>query len=167
VLRQARRSLVFGDQRQFGRVLYHNGQEPPIWWSALPPAILSPAFTEELVIHFLRRRKGAPLKAVLLMQERFPGIGNWMADEVLWRSRIRPAKRAGSLSKDQVAALYRTTRRVCRLAMESIDANWDFPASWLFPHRWEDGGRCPRCGTGLRRAVIGGRRSCWCPSCQK
>ena len=41
----------------------------------------------------------APVKAVLLMQERFPGIGNWMADEVLWRAAIHPRRAAGTLKR--------------------------------------------------------------------
>jgi formamidopyrimidine-DNA glycosylase len=36
----------------------------------------------------------------------------------------------------------------------------------LFAHRWEDGGKCPRCHTDLMRDVVGGRRTCWCPKCQ-
>jgi len=45
----------------------------------------------------------APIKAVLLMQERFPGIGNWMADEVLWRAAIHPRQPAGSLRSRRCA----------------------------------------------------------------
>ena len=50
--------------------------------------------------NFLKRRAQAPIKAVLLMQERFPGIGNWMADEILWRAAIHPKQAAGSLDAD-------------------------------------------------------------------
>ena len=63
----------------------------------------------------------APLKAVLLQQERFPGIGNWMADEVLWRAGLHPARPAGSLQPKEIARLWRECRAVCRQALRVID----------------------------------------------
>jgi formamidopyrimidine-DNA glycosylase len=166
VLRQARRRLVFSDRRHLGRVLFDQGETMPAWWAKLPPPILSDAFDRQAVAAFLGRRKSAPLKAVLLMQERFPGIGNWMADEILWRSHLHPAMRGGSLSNRQITTLHRTTRRVCAAAIEAMNEHWEYPVTWLFAHRWEDGGRCPRCRSNLRRAMISGRRTCWCPRCQ-
>ena len=167
VLRQARRCLFFSDRRHLGRVLFHQGEVAPVWWTRLPPPILSDAFDRDTVAAFLRRHKSAPLKAVLLMQERFPGIGNWMADEILWRSHLHPAIRGGSLSRRQITALHGTTREVCAAAIEAMNENWEYPETWLFAHRWEDGGRCPKCRSDLKRAIIGGRRACWCPKCQK
>ena len=160
------RKLVFRDTRHFGRVLFHPGAEDPAWWTALPPDILSGGFTAAALGAFLARRKRAPLKAVLLMQERFPGIGNWMADEILWRAGLHPETAAGSLDPAEVADLWRTVRRVTRDAVRVISPDWKYPDSWLFPHRWEDGGRCPRCRAGLVRETAGGRTTCGCPACQ-
>jgi formamidopyrimidine-DNA glycosylase len=92
VLFQAERALVFRDPRMFGRILHHEGPEAPDWWRRLAPPILSPAFTVAAVTAFLQRRRRSPLKAVLLQQERFPGVGNWMADEILWRAPSRRPK---------------------------------------------------------------------------
>jgi formamidopyrimidine-DNA glycosylase len=167
IFRQSKQCLVFSDQRQFGRVLFAGGEAAPSWWSKLPPSILSDRFKRRLVAEFCRQRKGSPLKALLLMQERFPGIGNWMADEILWRARLNPKTRAGTLSQKQITTLYRVTRSVCAKAMEAMDEDWEFPKTWLFAHRWEDGGRCPRCHSELVREVVGGRRTCWCPKCQR
>ena len=47
------------------------------------------------------------------------------------------------------------------------DLNVGIPRSWLFLHRWSDGGRCPRTGALLRRDTIGGRTSCWSPGRQR
>ena len=77
VLRQTERSLVFRDPRQFGRILCHKGKGPG-WWSNLAPEVHSDAFTLERVRDILQRRKRALVKAVLLMQEFFPG--NWQLD---------------------------------------------------------------------------------------
>jgi formamidopyrimidine-DNA glycosylase len=175
-LRQADQWLVFSDQRRFGRLRLAQGVNRPTWWTRLPPPILSPRFTKEWIAEFCARRKRTPLKALLLMQERFPGIGNWMADEILWRARLNPKipagklvapKRSeGALSPASVGKLYRWIRWVTVSAMREMDENWEFPSTWLFSHRWEAGGDCPRCGAELSREKVGGRTTCWCPICQ-
>ncbi|MCE0484418.1 MAG: hypothetical protein LV479_09295 [Methylacidiphilales bacterium] len=168
ILVQAKHLLVFEDPRLFGRVLFAEGIEPPAWWAKLPPDLLSHEFTLKALDIFLKRRARAPIKAVLLMQERFPGIGNWMADEILWRAAIHPKQPAGSLGEAQTKALYREIRWVCREALRIIGAKWDDPPdSWLFNHRWEKGGACPRTGAKLQHATIGGRTTCWSPARQK
>ena len=176
ILVQRARQLVFNDPRMFGAVRFHAGKTPPAWWTRIAPAILSGQFTVGAVTAFLRRRGRAPIKAVLLMQECFPGIGNWMADEVLWRAAIHPRRPAGSLTPAEVRTLHRECRQVCRLAFDTIagrgrhlppDLNAGIPRSWLFWHRWEDGGRCPRTGRPLRREAVGGRTTCWSPARQR
>ena len=168
--------LVFSDPRMFGRVQFHVGPKPPAWWTSIAPAILSPQFTVAVVADFLRRRARAPIKAVLLMQERFPGVGNWMADEILWRAAIHPRRAAGSLTPAEIRRLWRACRNVCRLALVTIagkgrklppDLNVHIPDSWLFNHRWQPGGRCPKTGQPLAHATIGGRTTCWSPARQK
>jgi formamidopyrimidine-DNA glycosylase len=176
VLHTAKQSLVFSDPRMFGRVQFHRGATAPLWWTKIAPPILSVKFTVEAVATFLKRRARAPIKAVLLMQERFPGIGNWMADEILWRAAIHPKRRAGSLKPAEVQALWRECGHVCRMALDTIagrgnylppDLNAHIPKTWLFWHRWEAGGRDPRTKTPLARAEIGGRTTCWSPARQK
>jgi formamidopyrimidine-DNA glycosylase len=160
----------------FGSVDFHVGKEPPRWWSKIAPPILSNKFTQDAVAEFLQRRKRAPIKAVLLMQERFPGVGNWMADEILWRAAIHPARLAGSLSPAEIRTLWRECRTVCRQALSAIagkgdnlpkDLNVGIPNTWLFKHRWRPGGRCPKTGKPLAHATIGGRTTCWSPARQK
>ncbi|HWL14617.1 MAG TPA: DNA-formamidopyrimidine glycosylase family protein [Opitutus sp.] len=176
VLAMERCTLVFSDPRMFGRVQFHRGEDAPDWWTQIAPPILSRAFTVAAVSDFLRRRARAPIKSVLLMQERFPGIGNWMADEILWRAALHPQRAAGSLDADEIKTLWRECRHVARLALDKIagrgkelppDLNVNIPDSWLFHHRWRDGGRCPLTGVKLRRTDIGGRTTCWSPARQK
>ncbi len=176
VLRTAEHALVFTDPRMFGRIDLHLDSAPPPWWTMLPPPILSKAFTAAEVAAFLQRRGRAPIKAVLLMQERFPGIGNWMADEILWRAALHPRRAAGSLSPAEIRTLWRECRRVARMALDTIAGrteadtppalNARIPGRWLFNHRWEDGGNCPRTGCPLVREQIGGRTTCWSPARQ-
>jgi formamidopyrimidine-DNA glycosylase len=160
--------LVFSDPRLFGRISYTRSKATPAWWAERPPEILTEAFSEALVARFLERRARAPIKSVLLMQETFPGIGNWMADEILWRARLHPGIRAGALNAKQRRELYRRIREVCRDALEVIGTDWNTPPdSWLFNHRWKDGGVCPKTGAPLARESIGGRTTCWSPDWQR
>ena len=159
--------LAFRDPRMFGRIRLWVGEGEPPWWSGLPPAILSRQFRTDDVAAFLRRRARSPIKAVLLLQERFPGIGNWMADEVLWRAGFHPKAKAGRFGPESVRRLHATLREVCRDALRVIGKDWsDPPDSWLFNHRWEKGGRCPRTRSPLLHATVGGRTTCWLPARQ-
>ena len=176
VLVTKRHSLVFSDPRMFGKIEFNQGKSTPVWWSRIAPAILSEQFTPDVVAKFLARRARAPIKAVLLMQERFPGIGNWMADEILWRAQIHPRRLAGSLSHTESRTLWRECRTVCRNALRTIagagnylppDLNTHIPDTWLFNHRWCDGGICPKTSGTLIREEIGGRTTCWSPKRQK
>ncbi len=176
VLVQRDHCLVFTDPRMFGRIDLAIGRNPPGWWAGLAPPILSAAFTVDAVASFLRRRARTPVKSALLLQARFPGVGNWMADEILWRAAIHPRRPAGALTTAEIGSVWRECRRVCRLALRAIagqggdlppSLNVRIPDSWLFNHRWEDGGRCPRTGVRLVRERIGGRTSCWSPGRQK
>lgn len=168
VLAQRGRALVFSDPRQFGRVEFAVGSETPAWWRNLPPPILSSRFTRERMELFLARHGRAPVKAMLLMQEGFPGLGNWMVDEISWRAQIDPARAAGSLSGAERKKLYRSIRMVCRIATTTIAIDFrDPPADWLFHQRWSKGGRCPRTGEALRYDQVAGRTTCWSPANQR
>jgi formamidopyrimidine-DNA glycosylase len=179
VLWTKKSALVFNDPRQFGRVRAWRGVKGgrPPWLRELPAEVLSREFTVAAVQAVMARHGRAPLKAVLLKQEYFPGIGNWMADEVLWRAALHPAQLAGTAAKPRTAKkLHATLREVTRDALRVIagkgrqlppDLNVHIPNTWLFNHRWEDGGRCPKTGAWLRREEIGGRTTCWSPGRQK
>jgi len=159
--------LVFTDSRMFGRILYMDTKSAPDWWSQLPPELLSDQFTLQYMNVFLDRRSKSPIKAVLLMQETFPGLGNWMVDEILWRSRIHPATESGNISKQKRTVIHKMIREVSQDALRVIGTDWNTPPDdWLFNHRWKDGGLCPQTGAALRREQIGGRTTCWSPKWQ-
>lgn len=161
-------ALVFSDPRQFGRIEFATGHEAPPWWQGLPPPILSSNFTKERMEGFLTRRRRTSIKAVLLMQDAFPGLGNWMADEILWRAGIHPARPAGELSVAERKTLFRAVRFVCRTAINTVGRDFrDPPPGWLFHQRWKKGGICPRTGEPLRYDQVAGRTSCWSPARQR
>ncbi len=168
VLHTKSMTLVFTDPRQFGALKYYEGKRPPAWWKSLPPQPMDDEFTPERVAEILQRHGRQPLKALLLDQRYFPGIGNWMADEVMWQMKLPPQIAAGSLSTKNTRSLWRTLRKVCQMALKTIGMDWgNPPKSWLFSHRWERSNDCPRCVTKLRHESLRGRTACWCPACQK
>ena len=106
-------------------------------------------------------RSGAPVKARLLDQGVIAGVGNLLADEILWRSRLNPRRSANELSVEELDGL----RRSMRAALRDAIANGGAHTGQLNPHRVR-GGHCPRCGAALERATVGGRTTYWCPVCQ-
>jgi formamidopyrimidine-DNA glycosylase len=168
VLLQQERCLVYSDPRMFGRVRFALGKGVPEWWRNLPPAVVSPKFTLAVLREQLQRRRRSPVKAVLLDQSVFPGVGNWMADEIMWQIKLHPATPAGELSVSQERDLWRASRAVCRTSLKTIGIDWaEPPKNWLIHRRWQKRGRCPRHDTLLERTAIAGRTTAWCPVCQK
>jgi formamidopyrimidine-DNA glycosylase len=167
VLFQRKRALVFTDPRQFGAVRFHVGRESPDWWRSLPPAISSRQFTLDVMADFLHRHPRLPIKGALLLQSGFPGVGNWMADEILWQARLNPRRIPGKLRRRDLQVLWKSTRAVCRTALRRIAEHDDKPPSgWLFHQRWSAEGKCPRDDSPLKRRTIAGRTTAWCPKCQ-
>ena len=98
------------------------------------------------------------LKARLLDQSRVAGIGNLIADEVLWRAGLSPVRPAGSLSPAEVRRLHRHLRLTLGLLSERGGSHLGDLVDERHP-----GGLCPRDGAALVRGVVGGRTTWWCP----
>jgi len=167
VLYQRRRALVFTDARQLGQVRFHHASKEPDWWKRDAPEIGSRGFDQEYFDRFLGRHRKAPIKAILLMQSGFPGIGNWMADEILWRARVLPSKKSGKLNRSERTAIFQAAKFVVRRSLETLGQDFsDPPKNWLIHQKWKRNGVCPLHRTPLRHATIGGRTAAWCPRCQ-
>ena len=168
VLFHKKGALVFSDMRQFGLARFDRAPEVPGWWSDLPAPVTSRDFTQEKMDRFLRAHGKLPIKAALLLQQGFPGVGNWMADEILWRAKLNPHLRGAKLKPGQLQVLFRKLVWVCREAIRRIGSDFsDPPANWLFHQRWLREGHCPRDKQCLIRETIRGRTSAWCPKCQR
>lgn len=102
------------------------------------------------------------LKARMLDQAHIAGVGNLIADEVLWRAGLSPLRPAGEMSGPAVKRLH--THLTSGLA-ELIDRGGSHTGD-LMPHR-RPGGICPRDGAALRRNTVGGRTTWWCPKHQR
>ena len=168
VLQQRDRSLVFTDPRQLGQVRFHHGEDPPDWWATRPPEIDSRSFDRRFFNEFLDRHRKAPIKAALLMQNGFPGIGNWMADEIFWRAKVLPSKRTRKLTADERAAIFQMTKWVVRRSLETLGKDFsDPPKNWLIHQKWKRGGVCPIHRIPLKHAAVASRTTAWCMRCQR
>jgi formamidopyrimidine-DNA glycosylase len=145
--------LALRDKRRLGRAVI----EPDFDHVGPDAAEVSrPVFRERV------GRGSMALKARLLDQRSIAGVGNLLADETLWRARMSPRRAAGSLSLDELDHLRRMLRAATRDAIRKGGAHTgDF-----IPFR-KRGALCPRCGTEVSRATIGGRTTFWCPACQE
>jgi formamidopyrimidine-DNA glycosylase len=103
----------------------------------------------------------APIKARLLDQKAISGVGNLLADQMLWQARIAPTRRTNTLSDDDLDRLRREVRSAVRSAIRKGGAH----TGAFIAQRRQDG-LCPRDGHPLDRARIGGRTTYWCPECQ-
>jgi formamidopyrimidine-DNA glycosylase len=102
----------------------------------------------------------APLKARLMDQERVAGIGNLLADEILWRASLDPARRS-PLTDGELRALHKAMRATLR----QLGRRGGSHMGDLMEQR-HAGGRCPKDGAELRTATVGGRTTWWCPQHQ-
>ncbi|XP_015693859.1 formamidopyrimidine-DNA glycosylase-like [Oryza brachyantha] len=155
----------FTDKRRFARVRLFEDPEivPPI--SELgSDALFEPMCVDTFADSLSGKKIG--IKALLLDQSFISGIGNWIADEVLYQSRTHPLQIASSLSRESCEALHRSIQEVVKYAVE-VDADCDrFPEEWLFHHRW---GKKPGKVNGKKIEFItaGGRTTAYVPQLQK
>ena len=99
-----------------------------------------------------------PLKARLLDQSRIAGIGNLIADEVLWRAGLSPLRPSASLSP---AELLRLHRHLVRTLADLTERGGSHLGDLM--NERHPGGLCPKDGASLSRSTVGGRTSWWCP----
>jgi formamidopyrimidine-DNA glycosylase len=141
-------SLLLIDPRRLGRVRL----DPPV--EALGPdaAEITPAqFRAALA------RGTAPVKARLLDQHSIAGIGNLLADQILWLAKINPARPVGALSRADVERMLRAVRRAIGAAI----AGGGVHTLSIVEFRKADA-TCPRCGAPMKRGTVGGRTTWWC-----
>ncbi|MHC1559050.1 Fpg/Nei family DNA glycosylase [Actinomycetospora sp. C-140] len=103
-------------------------------------------------------RGRAPVKARLLDQHAVAGVGNLLADEILWRAALDPARAVDTVAADERAGLHDQVLATIAEALRDGGVH----TLTLVPHR-HPGGRCPGDGSELRRATVGGRTTFWCP----
>ncbi|HTR46660.1 MAG TPA: bifunctional DNA-formamidopyrimidine glycosylase/DNA-(apurinic or apyrimidinic site) lyase [Verrucomicrobiae bacterium] len=166
------RELRYTDIRRFGklRILEDDQREATLSKVGLDPTEVSEAdFANKL------KDRRARIKALLLDQHVLGGMGNIYTDESLWRARIHPMRLGTNLTGDELRKLYRAVRDVLDEAIrlrgssvsDYIDARGQ-RGEFQVRHRvyQREGKKCFRCGALVRRAIVAGRSSHFCPRCQ-
>jgi formamidopyrimidine-DNA glycosylase len=161
------RRFAFTDARRFGRLrLAHDPlTESPLQELGYDPSVGLPA--ARVLAALLRRRK-TPIKAVLLDQTTFAGVGNWIADEVLFQAGIRPHRSAADLTLVEVTRLRAVLLRIIHRAVLVDADSGRFPKDWLFHRRWgRVKGSRTTIGDPIVHDTVGGRTTAWVPSRQR
>lgn len=164
--------IAFTDSRRLGRIRLL--EEPVARALELEPlSKLGRDFSQdagdfETVSKEISRRK-VPIKALLLDQTVFSGIGNWMADEIVFQARIHPEQYANTLDEEMLKTLYDKILEVCTLSAKFEGNTAAFPADWLMLHRWGKGRKAAQSlpsGHAVEHITVGGRTSCYVPVLQ-
>jgi formamidopyrimidine-DNA glycosylase len=162
------RELRFIDPRMFGKLsVFPAGFDP----GGVEPLEVG----EEQFITLFHGRK-TPIKSALLNQKLLRGLGNIYADEALFRSELRPRRRAATITREQFRKLHQTVQEVLREAIalggssinDYVDADGE-EGFFQLQHRvyGREGEPCLVCRTAIKRVVLAGRSSHYCPKCQK
>jgi formamidopyrimidine-DNA glycosylase len=166
------RELRYTDARRFGRLAYLSAELLPAeleGFGADPLEVTAEEFATRI------RSRHSRIKALLLDQTVLRGVGNIYADESLWRAKIHPATLGASINKKQAAVLHRALQDILKKAIvmrgSSIASFVDGqgqPGEYQQHHRayGREGEKCYRCETIIRRAIVAGRSSFFCPKCQ-
>jgi formamidopyrimidine-DNA glycosylase len=162
------RELRFVDPRRFGRL---EVVKNPFTGPGAEPLQIS-----EQDFGRLFHNSRSPIKAALLNQKFLHGVGNIYADESLFRAGVRPRRRANTLTKLELKKLHKALQQVLREAIAAggssvsdyVDAAGE-PGFFQFQHRayGREGEPCLVCKTPIRKIVLGGRGTHYCPKCQR
>lgn len=162
------RELRFIDPRMFGKLSVHA--------AGFDPGGVEPLVADEETFVALFRSRKTPIKSALLNQKLLRGVGNIYADESLFRAGIRPRRRASTITRAQLGKLYKSVQEVLREAIalggssisDYVDADGE-EGFFQLQHRvyGREGEKCLVCRTPIRRVILVGRSSHYCPKCQK
>ncbi len=161
------RQVVMSDGRRLSRLWLAEGPHASKNVAALGADVLDHPW-DPAKLHAVLSKRQAPIKALLLDQALFAGVGTWIADEALYQARIRPSRAAATLTKAEVAKMLKVLAEIVELAVEAGADSSKYPASWLFSHRWGGKKGVEEIeGKPIRREQIGGRTTAWVPDLQK
>jgi formamidopyrimidine-DNA glycosylase len=141
--------LMLVDPRRLGRIRLN----PPLGQLGPDAQLITPAQFRAA----LAAGAAAPVKARIMDQHRIAGIGNLLADEILWRARIHPARAVGTLTMPEQTRLLRASRDAIKAALRDGGVH----NLTIIPYRHR-GGTCPRDHAPMHTAPVDGRTSWWC-----
>ena len=158
--------LAMTNKRRLGRIRLKEdpATEPPINALGFDPLLDLPS-----AIRFaeLLTTRSAVIKSLLLDQAFAAGVGNWIADEVLYQAGVDPRRRANTLSLAESTRLRTRLKQVIQTAVRANADKSRFPRGWLFHQRWGRNATASVRGRPVEHLTIGGRTTAWVPSIQR
>lgn len=136
--------VAFVDARRLARIRLVDcpadkiRQVEPLSKNGPDPMVDKDKFTLEFLTDLLRRKK-VPVKALLLDQGNISGIGNWVADEIMYQARLHPEQYSNTFDDKQIKQLYDAINTVCGIAVGTLADSTQFPKDWLMRYRWDKG----------------------------
>ncbi len=178
ILKLDKGTLYYNDTRMFGYLLYYPSLETFERENHFALLGLEPfdiKFTQDYLFESLKNKKGK-IKSVLMDQKIVTGLGNIYADESLFEAKIRPDRSARTIKNKEIVLLYKAIIRIMHRAIEvggSSVATYrlldESQGNYAREHKvyGKSGEKCPRCGKPLKKIVVSGRTTIFCPNCQK
>lgn len=167
--------VAFVDARRLGRIRLVDcdaekiRQESPLKENGPDPVRDKDIVTVEWLTALMRRKK-VPVKAMLLDQANLSGVGNWVADEVLYQARVHPEQYCNTFQDKQIKQLHDALIYVCTTAVETLADTKQFPDDWIMKYRWDKGKKGANVlpnGEKIAHLTVGGRTSAIVPALQK
>ncbi|HKY06173.1 MAG TPA: DNA-formamidopyrimidine glycosylase [Blastocatellia bacterium] len=156
--------LAFTCPRKICRVLLVSDLDRVPALKEMGPEPLASNFSLGYLERVMEESPARQVKPLLMDQRKIAGVGNIYADEILFKSGVRPDRLCSSLVGKEIERIHRETRRVLRRA---IGTGGDQPPEDFLVSRSWRGARCRRCRQPIEKKTIGGRTSYFCPECQR
>ncbi len=161
------RRLAMPDPRRFGRIRMRDDprNEPPISLLGFDPLLNLPSVKD---FSNLVSKRSVTIKGLLLNQKFAAGVGNWIADEILYQAHIDPRRRANELTPHEMKEIRKAMKSIIQTAVKADSVSSRFPKNWLFHRRW---GKPENAHTAQGERIcietVAGRTTAWVPETQQ
>jgi len=157
-------ALAYVSKRMFGRVSLIPGIEEYVQQKSLADDALNIG-QDQFAANVLKKKKN--IKAVLLDQSTAAGVGNWIADEILYQARIHPTTPSRDLHQDQVQLIYQHMQDIINTAINTDSIREQLPVHYITKYGRKTTISCPNCGSDIPKTVVAGRGTYACDNCQQ
>jgi formamidopyrimidine-DNA glycosylase len=156
-------NLAYVSKRMFGRIGVTSSIEDHIVAKSLGADALE-IDREQFVTRLAGKKKN--IKTALLDQSVTAGVGNWIADEILYHTRIHPTSPAGNMSPRQLDDIYEKMREIMQVAIDVEAVREELPLHYITRYGRKKAIECPNCKRVIERTEVGGRGTYACENCQ-
>ncbi len=177
IIHLSRSKLIFNDLRIFGWIKVVSNKELEKHFSQLPPDVVDKEFTPQYLGKILKSSR-RPVKQVITDQQKLGGVGNIYANDGLYCAKINPRLPANKIIGSQIRSLHKCLQKVIERGIKfggstASDENYvdAFGKSGKYQTKFlvyeQQGKKCRRCGSEIKKIKLGGRGTYFCPQCQK